>query len=821
MIRNVRLLVTLILWLWLASVVLCQGGISIGGSVRDDDGHPVAGVELYLSTGASTQSDAEGWFALPATLGDTVALHLRSMSYMPWDTVLYVQDSIVDLDIALTDAMHRLVGIDVVAQWVSREDPFTAVTLSRQDIAPLNLGQDIPIMLQYQPSMTSSSDAGNGIGYTGLRIRGSDPSRVNISIDGIPLNEAESQLVYWVNLPDFASSIDRVQIQRGVGPSANGTGVFGATVNLVSKKYDPKARFSYSGSGGSFGTQKHSLGLSSGELSRGWYLLARGSLIRSDGYIDRASSELRSLYGSIGKIANRSSTHLKVIYGSEETYQAWNGVPIQFYRQGGSLRRYNTAGARADGTFYEDEKDNYTQTHIHLLHNQQMGDVNLHIKGHHTRGGGYFEQYRASDTGQDYGLHTADSVPSDLVRRLWLQTDYSGLITQVEWDPKDKPWRVEGGAAGSLYWGSHWGEVVWGEHLPAGTAYPHVYYSNQAHKWTASAYTSATYRLGSRLRLYGDLQLRHLKYEYQGRDGSNELGQQAIHYTFLNPKVGVTYLPDSKTRLYLSAAVAQREPNRNDFVQAASGDLPRHEKLYDLELGMERSQEHWNLSTQLYAMLYRDELVVTGRINDVGEYVRSNTPQSHRIGVEISARKQLHEDWALEGNTTLSQNQVRGFASYIDNWTTGEQAVRSYSNTPLAFSPSTQGYVGLLWTKNKKTKNIAINTRYKYTGRQYLDNTGRAERSLPSFGVLNLDALLEWKTSTGTSCRIKAQINNLLDTDYLSNGWSYQFTAPGLDPRTDPYTVRTEGETYSQIGVFPQAGIHFLLGIEIDMEPLH
>ena len=585
--------------------------------------------------------------------------------------------------------------------------PVSFSNISKQELEEQNLGQDLPYLLSFTPSVVSTSDAGAGIGYTGFRVRGSDPTRINVTINGIPLNDSESHGVFWVNMPDFASSIENIQIQRGVGTSTNGAGAFGASVNLVTNKLRQKAYGSTSNTVGSYETLKNNVEFGTGLINNKFTIDGRLSRIESEGYIDRASSNLKSFYLSGGYYGDDEFLKLSVFSGKEITFQAWNGVPLS-YLENDSLRTFNIYD-------YENEVDNYGQTHYHLNYTKSLEEnepFNLGL--HYTKGEGYFEQFRTNDDLLDYGLENVivgnDTVTTtDLIRRRWLDNDFYGAIFSYQNNANKLDYPI--GGAWNIYEGAHFGEIIWAQ-FASNSNIRDRYYDNDATKIDFNIYAKGLYKYNNQLTLFGDIQKRWVEYDFVGLDqNAVELDDQA-KFDFLNPKFGLYYDIDKKSDLYASFAVANREPNRSDFVDSSPESRPTHETLYDTEIGYKYQNKNYTFSANAYYMIYENQLVLTGQINDVGAYTRTNINYSERLGLELEGNFKINNKLFWAANATFSKNKIPFFVEYVDNWDTWGQEVYKYEDTDIAFSPN------LIWAsrfdyKFNKSTNAQFISKYE------------------------------------------------------------------------------------------------------------
>jgi iron complex outermembrane receptor protein len=706
-------------------------------------------------------------------------------------------------------------------------NPVPHTNLSAEKIAQTYHAQDVPFLLTGVPSLVETSDAGAGVGYTGLRIRGSDPTRVNVTINGVPLNDAESQGVFWVDLPDLAASAAEIQVQRGVGTSTNGAGAFGATVNLDLSRVEPEPFAVLTTSQGSFATQKYSAYVGTGLLNEKFAFSGRISQIKSDGYIDRASADLNSIHLSGAYVDDCQSLQAHFLDGHEITYQAWNGVPAQ-YIDDEKLRTYNTAGTERPGEPYADEVDDYTQRHF-LLHYKRIfpQGLSLQLNGHYTRGFGFYEQYKADEAFSDYGMpdfSAGDTTifETDLVRRRWLDNDFYGGTFALCWQPPVNfpfmagvPSITLGGAA-SRYEGEHFGEVIWSEIATAPKDFR--YYDNSADKRDANVFLKMEMGFANGFSPFLDLQVRGVRYEFLGYDNElNNVGQSAS-LTFFNPKIGATYSFSEKWTAYGFFGIGNREPNRDDYTQSTPNSRPRSERLYDFEFGLKTGDKNWNASANFFWMKYRDQLVLDGRLNDVGAYVRTNVPDSYRAGVELEVLGKIGSRMTLTGNAAFSRNKVKEFTEYRDNWDTGEQEIIEYKDTDLAFSPNVvaRGEASFVILKESSRHSLLVSLSGKYVGKQFLDNTSNENTALPGFFFSDLRLNYDLKKVVGEKLSLIFSVNNLFDNKYSSNGWTYRFISGGYDPRPDdPYSRSEGGDVYNLTGFFPQAGRHWMATLRL------
>ena len=700
--------------------------------------------------------------------------------------------------------------VNVNALRASEKTPMTFTNISKDAIEEQNLGQDLPYLLSTTPSLVTTSDAGAGVGYTGFRVRGSDPTRINVTINGIPLNDSESQGVWWVNMPDFSSSIDNIQIQRGVGSSTNGASAFGATINLKTDGLNSKAYAFTNNTIGSFNTLKNNIEFGTGLINSKFTIDGRLSKISSDGYIDRATSDLKSFYLSAGYYGTDEVLKAIIFSGKERTYQAWNGVPFNYLKDD-SLRTFNSYT-------YENEVDNYGQTHYQLHYTKQLNNkTNYNIALHYTKGAGYFEQYKSGEAFADYGLidiMIGDTIISetDLIRRRWLDNDFYGSV--FSYNTTYNNIDVTLGGAWNTYEGKHYGEIIWAQYASNG-ALGHMYYDNDATKVDRNAYAKLQYLFSNNINLYADLQNRFIDYTFIGFDEVGNNVEQSTKFDFFNPKFGFHYQISGNKSAYASFAVANKEPNRNDFVESSPNSRPMHETLYDTELGYKLVGNNFHLGINAYYMIYENQLVLTGQINDVGAYTRTNIDYSERKGIEIEASYQINDKLNWTGNATFSENKIANFTEYVDNWDTWGQETILHQNTDISFSPD------LIWasTFNYKLRdNFKVQLISKYVGDQYIDNTSSIDRMLEAYIVHTGRFSWDINSNLFSSAKLTFQVNNLLDEKYANNAWVYRFISDGWDPTgTDPYVNANNEGGYDMAGYFPQAGRNFLIGISLGL----
>ena len=691
------------------------------------------------------------------------------------------------------DSFLLLEPVEVKATRAGANSPFTKTNISKKEIEKMNLGHDLPFILNQTPSVVVNSDAGNGVGYTGIRIRGSDASRINVTLNGVPFNDAESQGNFFVDLPDFSSSVGSIQVQRGVGTSSNGAGAFGASLNISTNEAILKPYVEFNNSYGSFNTWKNTIKVGSGLVGDHFTTDFRLSKINSDGYIDRASTELKSFYFSTAYFGKTNSLRFNLFSGKEKTYQAWYGVSEGDLK---TNRTINYAGMERPGEPYDDETDNYKQDHYQLFYNQQLTSrINFNTGLFYIKGKGYYEQYKADQAYADYGLpepvHGADIITNtDLVRQLWLDNDFFGNIFSFHY--KDNVSQFTLGGGWNRYEGEHYGDVVWAE---KGLALPGRWYDLDADKNDFSIYFKEQTKIGSLVSIFYDLQYRRVKYNIYGFRYNPELTIKS-KYNFFNPKAGLSFQKNEWSG-YLSYSRGQKEPNRDDF-EAGLDQQPKAERLNDFESGIEKKTNKYSIGITGYYMHYNDQLVLTGRINDVGAYTRTNIPQSYRAGIELVAAGEITSWLKATGNFSVSKNKVVDFIEYIDDYDNGGQQTKQYSSTDIAFSPNLVGGAVISFFP---VKNAELSFIGKYVGKQYLDNTQDENRKLDAF--YTQDARLIYTINKGClkELNIILQANNLFNKMYEPNGYTFSYYYGG--------SLTTENY------YFPMAGMNFMIGVNM------
>ncbi len=843
---------------------------SLIGEVYDETGETLPGATVLLSgTDFVTSTDAYGFFLIKNVPPGNYKIEITYIGKKFYEETLNLQGR-EQRDFTLIDEAIYGETVVISSTRIGERMPFTYSNIEKEEIDRNNLGQDMPFLLRHTPSTVVTSDAGAGFGYTGIRIRGSDATRTNVVINDIPLNDAESQGTFWVDLPDFASSTKSIQVQRGVGTSTNGAGAFGATVSLDSKGYQTESSVSLDNVFGSFNTRKHSLNLNSGLLKDHWSFEGRFSLINSDGYIDRASADLKSAYFSGGYFDNNTSVQAIAFTGKEITYQAWNGTPESringsdeelaehiannegsIYETEEDLANILESGRRYNYYLYENEVDDYRQDHYQLHFNQLLGEgLDLSVSGHYTKGKGFFEQFRNKESFQDYGLPNIDlfeiSVPinlletflenpplinnpdasatligysenpmtgdsladlnvaireTDLVRRRWLDNDFYGVVVNLKKDFEN--FKLSIGGAQHIYEGLHFGEIIWADYA-SDSFVGDNYYEGTSTKKDFNVYAKGIYLLNDKLSLFADLQYRGIDYVTSGVDNDLVNYNIDVDFQFFNPKFGFNYLISPQDEVYASFAVANKEPNRSDFIDALDGTNPRAENLSDIEVGYKRKYDKYFFDANVYYMLYRDQLVATGALNDVGSVVRMNIEDSYRAGLEIQTAYEFNANFSLGAFATFSQNKIKSFEETVYDYTNGFDVLKiSHDETDISFSPNliAGGSINFSPISKSERQNISFSLLPKYVGSQFLDNTSNDNRALDAYFVSDLLCRFELKPSFVKKMVLSIKVNNVFNELYSNNGYTYSYVF---------------GDTITENFLYPQAGINFLAGLKID-----
>ena len=809
------------------------GQTRIFGTVSDESGLPVSGVKVSIDrqnhsiSEYYTWTDRKGyynWTFSEIKDNEFIRITFEKIGFELYSFNLSKQDAAIQHDVKLKRDTKLLEEFQVMG---TRNTDISTTSLKVNKINLLernNFGKDLPFLLETTPSVVTTSDAGAGIGYTGIRIRGVDASRINVTINGIPVNDPESHDVYWVNMPDLTSSINNIEIQRGIGTSTNGAASFGANLNIKTDDISPSSYGILDNSYGSFNTIKNTIKAGTGLINGKFSMDVRLSQILSDGYIDRASSNLKSYFLSGAYVGKKSVIKAVAFSGKEITYQSWYGTPES--RITGNVDEMN---AYADRNYLSDEErqnllnsgrtynyytysnqvDNYQQDNyqLHFTHRFNSKLV-MNIASHYTKGRGYYEEYRKGDDLSSYGLDTVfmgnDTITqSDLIRRRWLDNDFIGGVYSLTYD--DKNFQLIYGGSLNTYIGRHFGEVIWARFASNGELGDR-YYDETGQKSEFSNYLKGSYKW-KKLTVLGDLQYRHINYSFLGTDqvdGMIKDVEQTVKFDFFNPKFQLNYLLNQgkyNQNLFLSYGIGHREPVRRDFRQSTPTSRPKAEQMRDLEVGYSLSAKKFNFVTNVYFMDYTNQLILTGQINDVGGYTRTNVKDSYRAGIELTGRYRILQTLSAEAGITLSQNKIKQFDEYIDVYLDIDpyftQTVIIHNNTDLAFSPNINAFAGLNYSYN----GINLGWTTKYVGRQFLDNTSDVNRSIKPFTFSNLNISYLIPNKILKELSLGFQLNNLFNAKYENNGYTFSYVYAGQ--------MTTENFYY------PQAGRNYMLRLVI------
>ncbi|MBV9963055.1 MAG: TonB-dependent receptor [Parafilimonas sp.] len=781
-----------IIFSWITIVVIAQNNLR--GIVIDNNNHLLKNATVIVSAKnfkSATQTDSAGQFTFSNLKIASYNLRIEFIGLITFDSTIQLQKDVL-LNIILEESTAYLEPLEVSSLRASDKAPFTKTNISKTDIANINLGQDIPFILNQTPSVTTTTDAGNSVGYTGIRIRGTDATRINVTLNGIPFNDAESLGTYFVDLPDFVSSANSIQIQRGVGTSTNGSGAFGATINISTNEINKKAYAESDNSFGSYNTWKSTIKLGTGLLRNHFTIDARLSRIESDGYIDRAFSNLKSFYISAAYIGNKNSLRLNIFSGKEKTYQAWYGIPFDSLQ---TNRTYNPAGTEKTGAPYDNQTDNYRQTHYQLIYDHTFySNWKFNTALFLVRGKGYYEEYKAQQNLNDYGLN--DTAVTDLVRQLWLDNFFYGQIASIQYKTKKDELTI--GGSWTKYDGKHYDKLVWSEvKIPSN----YQYNCFPAQKTDENIYAKWMHNLNSRLSSFVDMQYRNVLHDMRGFEDNPTLFIKR-NFNFFNPKVGVDYNHNG-WNAYFSYAMAHKEPSRDDF-EASVDQQPKAEILHDFEAAVERKISKYNFSATFYYMLYKNQLVLTGKINNVGSYTRINVPDSYRTGIELQAGAAFTSWLNASGNITLSRNKIKSFTEYLDEYdadynSIGQQSVE-HKNTDISFSPNTIASATVTFIP---LKNAQLNFVSKYVSKQYLDNTQNDNRRLPSYFTEDFRLNYALYKKLFNEIDVIVQVNNIFNKLY--------------EPNANTYPYIYDGDVINDNYYYPAAPANFMVGLNLKL----
>lgn len=795
---------------------------TISGTVTEKTNQVLPGASVRLkNTSNGVTTDAQGTYQFKNIKAGNYTLVVSFVGYQRIEQSISI-DQNQTVNFTLVPSAFLADEVIVRATRATEKSATTYKNLSKADLEVNNFGQDLPFLLNNTPGVVVTSDAGAGVGYTGIRIRGSDASRVNVTINGIPYNDSESQGTFWVNMPDFASSVENIQIQRGVGTSTNGAGAFGGSLNIQTSSPSENAYAELNNSYGSFNTLKNTVKVGTGLIDNKWSFDGRLSRIKSDGFIDRSASNLKSYFLSGAYHGKNELLRLNVFSGTEKTYQAWNGVPEARLRgdvQGMKdyIERNGLSDAEAQNLLnsnsrtynaftYKDQTDNYNQNHYQALYAKQFNDqFSFNGALHYTAGKGYFEEFKAGEKFSKYGLPNVNvdgavKERTDLIRRRWLDNNFYGLTYAFNYKPQENLNFTLGGAY-NQYRGKHFGQIIWAQYASTSNNTDH-YYDGKGNKNDFNIYGKINYSPVEELNLFADLQYRKVTYDITGTDKNLTPLDFHNNYNFFNPKIGATYLVDEQSNVYTSFSVANKEPNRDDFTNLKKGvPNPKPERLYNVEAGYRFKNKNLSAGANVYGMFYKDQLIFTGEINSFSDAYRQNVDKSYRIGIELDASYIISSKFALNANAAFSRNKIKNYIDYITNSKsdgTEEILSTTYANPDISFSPALVTSGELVY---KPFKGFAAAWQSKYVSKQFMDNTQNESRKLNAYWVNNARLGYDFQLKGLKNINVGLLVNNILNKKYESNGYTYSYAY--------------EGATTTENFYFPQAGTNFLLSLNL------
>lgn len=792
--------------------------LTISGTVSENEHTLLSGASLRLNNGAAgTTTDARGNYSFRNLKPGSYTLTVSFIGYQPAVRTIQLQESRA-VDFRLSPAAFLTDEVMVKATRAGENSATTYKNISKAALEENNFGQDLPFILNNTPGVVVTSDAGAGVGYTGLRIRGSDASRVNVTVNGIPYNDSESQGSFWVNMPDFVSSVENIQVQRGVGTSTNGAGAFGGSLNIQTTDPGETAYAEVNTSYGSYNTLKNTVKLGTGLINDHFSFDGRLSRIQSAGFVDRGASLLKSYFLSGAYHGKKDLLRLNVFSGTEQTYQSWNGVPesrlngdiegmkAYIIRNGLNDRDaqnlLNSDSRKYNSFLYRDQNDNYRQDNYQLLYARRLNDrFSFNGALHYTYGRGYYEEFKDDQKFSRYGLpdpviNGAPVSLTDLVRRRWLNNDFYGVTYAFNYKLQQQLNLTVGGAYNE-YRGRHYGQIVWSQVSSSLNNSGH-YYDGDGDKNDFNVFAKLSYSPVEKLSLFADLQYRRIRYAITGMD--NDLLPLDIHdqLNFFNPKLGATYFLNTASNVYASFSLANKEGNRDDYVNANQGTVPHPERLYDLEAGYRLKAGRFSGGANVYGMFYHDQLVVTGKLSDVGASIRQNVPDSYRLGLEIDGSYTLGRYFQFNANAALSRNKIKNFTEYLYNYDTEQEESNTYHQPDISFSPAAVVFGELV---SKPFKGFAAALQTKYVSKQYMDNTQNESRKLDGYLVSNIRLGYDLEFKGVKHMNIGLLVNNIFNEKYESNGYTYGYISSA---------TRTTENFY-----FPQAGTNLLLSLNL------
>ena len=788
---------------------ICYASFSqftLKGKVTDQKGNSLPGAAVVIkgsTYGVSTNADGE--YKIENL---KPGFYEFAVSYLAFEIQTKEADLKSDLTIDFVLEHSAILTDEVIvsATRAGNKTPVAMTNITKDMLKKQNTGQDIPYQLSLTPSLVESSESGSGVGYSAMRIRGTDATRINVTMNGVPLNDSESQGVYWVNMPDFSSSVDNIQIQRGVGTSTNGSAAFGASINFQTETVNKEAYAEVQSLAGSFNTFRNTFKVGTGLINGKFSFDARYSKLKSDGYVDRAFSDHESFFMTGAYYTEKSLLKLNIMSGDQKTGISWWGNPTPEID-----RKYNPAGEYTDEDgnvhYYKNQTDNYKQTHYQLFYSLELNSaLNMNAALHYTKGRGFYEQFKDDALYSDYELSNSDYTETDLTRQKLMKNDFYGATYSLNYNENGISATI--GGAWNRYDGDHFGKILWAEH--GGIANNYEWYFNNGEKTDYNTFAKVNIELNSQLSAYADIQYRHITYKMTGFDDNMdettgkllELNQEH-KFDFINPKAGLFYTIDDKNTTYASFGLAHREPTRSNYKEA-NGDLlstPKQEQLFDYEFGYTHTSSAATFGFNLYYMYYRDQLVPTGNKSSVGYDIMTNVDKSYRAGIELIWGVQLAKNLKWDANLTLSRNRIKDFVEYStyydESWTESKQA-KDLGDTHISYSPEVTGSSIISWTP---LKGMGFNFISKYVGDQYFDNTSSNDRKIDAYFVNNFRFDYSFAALGLKNIGFQLQVNNLLNIEYNNNAYGGNWYEQGTE-NTWKY-------------VYPQAGTNFMAGVSM------
>jgi iron complex outermembrane recepter protein len=779
---------------------------TISGTVTSSDGLPMAGASIVVEElHSGVVAGNSGHYELRGLKNGSYHIRYSFTGYEPVVRETVLSRSVV-IDITLNESVVMTDEVVVSSTRAGSSTPVAYSDVDAKGIQRNDMTRDMPYLLALTPSVVETSDAGTGVGYTSLRVRGSGGSRINVTLDGIPLNDAESQEMFWVDLPDLASSVSSIQMQRGIGTSTNGAGAFGASVNINTLTPPNEAGAEVNFSAGSFNTFKTTVKGYTGRLGDHFSMALRASMIKSDGFIKHSGSDIKSGSVSTAWTSARTVIRANALMGSERTGIAWWGVPEEMLS---TDRRYNPAGEYTDANgvtrYYNDEVDDYLQNHYHLSVNHMLtGKLTFNVSLHLTTGNGYYEEQKSDQTLAEYGLENivikdTTITETDMVERKWMSNTFYGAVWSLTRKGAKTDLTLGGGI--NRYDGDHFGKILWmqnaGPYIPG-----YEWYRNRGLKDEINLYGRTSTELTSSLSSYVDMQLRYISYTIKGPDDDMHDLTLGHYFTFFNPKAGLFWRNGTGSEVYASVAVAHREPTRSDFTNAA-GDAsatPKPEKMTDMETGYSFKSAPLVFNLNIYLMNYHNQLVPTGQISNVGYSIMTNVEKSYREGIELSTNFTPSKNYGVNANITLSRNKISDFRNYYTEYNTSDwSSIYTYSDlgtVDIAYSPSVTGSATMEYTP---AENLSLCLTGKYVGKQYYDNTMSNDRKIDPYFVSNFSAGYAITTKSMGEIDMRLQVNNILNNKYQSNAYGGMWREDAVE------------KTWAYF--FPQAGTNYMFSI--------